>query len=150
MWSACGAISKCRQTSDILVCQARRVWPLKNHNFWNCLTFLNKHLIFVGSLKEPLSVDNRAILKYAQTWIICPLKSQIDILNRLAFLNQHLIFLGSLKEPIGGNSVKISNGRAFSLFETVLGCQAFSHIVLKNSYCLCWYHKMWNATDRLW
>ena len=66
---------------------------LKSHfKFWNCLIYLNKHLIFVGSLKEPLSVDNRAILKYAQARRICPPKSQINIWNRLTFLNQHLIF----------------------------------------------------------
>ena len=92
MWSACSAISKWQLTSNISVCQARRVWPLKTHNFWNFLTYLNKHLIFVGSLKEPLSVDNRAILKYAQARRICPPKSQINIWNRLTFLNQHLIF----------------------------------------------------------
>ena len=48
----------------------------------------------------------------------------------MTFLNKHLMFLRSLKEPFGGNSVKISDCRAFScLFETVPGCRAFSHSV---------------------
>ena len=35
--------------------------------------------------------------------------------------------------------MKIADSRAYSLFETVPGCRAFSDIVLKYSYCLCWY-----------
>ena len=57
-------------------------------------------------------------------------KKQINCWDGLTFLNKHLMFLRSLKEPFGGNSVKISDCRAFScLFETVPGCRAFSHSV---------------------
>ena len=37
---------------------------------------------------------------------MCPLKNQINFLNRWTFPSKHLIFLKSLKEPFGGNCVK--------------------------------------------
>ena len=51
-------------------------------------------------------------------------------MNRLTFLKKHLIFLKSLKEPLGGNCVKMFDCRAFSLFETVHSCWAFSQCVV--------------------
>ena len=54
-----------------------------------------------------LSVENRAILKYAQARRICSLKKKVNFWNRLTFLNKHLLFLRSLKGPFGGNSVKL-------------------------------------------
>ena len=54
------------------------------------------------------------------------LKKQIKVWNRFTSLIKHVIFLRSLKERFGGNSVKISDCRSFSLIETVPGCRAFS------------------------
>ena len=56
------------------------------------------------------------------------------IWNFLTFLNKDLKFLRKLEEPSHGNSVKISDYRAFSLFETVLGCRALSHSVNCNPF----------------
>ena len=67
------------------------------------------------------SVDNRAILYYAQARRIHPLNKQINFWNRFTFLNKHLIFLNSLKESFSGILVNISNCRAFSPFEIVSG-----------------------------
>ena len=50
--------------------------------------------------------------------------------NRLTFLNKHLILFKSLIESFDGGCVKIFDGRAFSLFETVPSCRAFSHSVI--------------------
>ena len=43
--------------------------------------------------------------------------------NRMTFLNKHLILFKSLIESFGGGCVKIFDGRAFSLFETVPSCR---------------------------
>ena len=67
-----------------------------------------------------LGVNNHAILQYAQAQNIYPLEQQTNFWNGLTFLNKHLIFSRSLKEPFG----KISDCRAFSLFETMPSCQA--------------------------
>ena len=67
-----------------------------------------------------LGVNNHAILRYAQAQNIYPLEQQTNFWNGLTFLNKHLIFSRSLKEPFG----KISDCRAFSLFETMPSCQA--------------------------
>ena len=90
-------------------------------------------LIFRKTCFSPVKIKlNRAILKYAQARKIFPLKSKMTFWDHLTFRNKHLIFIRSLKEPLGGNSVKSSDRRAFSLFKTVPGCQAFSHSVIGN------------------
>ena len=62
-----------------------------------------------------------------------PLKSQLDCWNRSKFLSKNLIFLKSLKQPSGGNSVKISDCRAISVFDTMPGCRAFSYSAEKGN-----------------
>ena len=50
--------------------------------------------------------------------------------NRLKFLNKHRILSRGLKNAFYWNFVKIFDWPAFSLFETVPGCRAYSHSVL--------------------
>ena len=71
------------------------------------------------------------IVVIVQARRICPLKNHINFWNHLTFFIKHLILLRSLKEPFHENCVKIFYCWAFSLSETIPGCQAFSH-------CICW------------
>ena len=52
--------------------------------------------------------------------------NRLNTRNRLTFLNKHLI----IRRSFGGSCVKMFDCRAFSLLETVPGCQAFSHRVI--------------------
>ena len=53
--------------------------------------------------------------------------------NRSAFLKKHQILSAEkFKESFSGNSVKLSDFRVFSSFETLPGCQAYSHIEIRN------------------
>ena len=104
---------------------ARRICPLKSQvNFWNRLTFLNKHSNTLQRFQGTIwwhfgenfwlpgirpfetvpgrlirNIDNRATSWCAQARRICLLKDQVNFWNRLTFLSKHLMFLRSLKEP---------------------------------------------------
>ena len=68
----------------------------------------------------------------AQAWLFRRLAHQHNFWSRSAFLKKHRIPSRCLKESISGNSVKISNCRAFSPFKTLPGCRAYSHSVYEN------------------
>ena len=53
--------------------------------------------------------------------------------NRSTFLKKHQILsTEKFKESFSGNSVKLSDFRVFSSFETLPGCLAYSHIEIQN------------------
>ena len=54
----------------------------------------------------------------------------IKVLESLYISKKHQIPSRSLKESFTGNSVKISDCRAFSPFKTLPGCGAFSHSLI--------------------
>ena len=63
---------------------------------------------------------------YAHAKISHQLHSQNNFWSRLTFLNKHIIVSWGLRKAFWGNLVKIFDCRAFSLFETVPGCRAYS------------------------
>ena len=81
----------------------------------------------------PLAEWGGGVSKFAGVQIRCDTgygPNALDTQNRLTFLNKHLILFKSLIESFDGGCVKIFDGRAFSLFETVPSCRAFSHSVI--------------------
>ena len=51
--------------------------------------------------------------------IIFPLKNQVNFWSRLTFLDKYLISFRGFKEQFSGTLEKISDRRAFRIFETV-------------------------------
>ena len=125
--------------------QACRIRPLQIHNnFRNRLAIPNKHRIFPLGSKEAFCSNSLTISNYRckrkfskcqahADFIVCTgsvirhLANQHNFWNRSAFLKKHQIPSRSSKEPFSGNSVKICDCRAFSLFKTLPGYQAFRH-----------------------
>ena len=58
--------------------------------------------------------------------------------NRSAFLKKQQMPSRSLKEPVSGNSVKISDCRAFSPFKSLPGFQALRHSVKDMNMFVTW------------
>ena len=130
--------------------QEWRIRPLQIHNnFQNPLVIINKHLIFSSGSKDSvccysINISNcrckrkfsecqhMQILQYAQARLFCHLANKQNFCKRFTFLKKHQISSRSLKESFSGNSVKLSDCRAFSPFETLPGCRAFS----RHSVCL--------------
>ena len=69
------------------------------------------------------------ILWYAQVRLFRHLAHKHNFWNRSTFLKKHQILSRSPKESFSGNSVKISDCRAFSPFKILPGCRAFRHSV---------------------
>ena len=70
----------------------------------------------------------------AQARLFRHLANEHNFWNCFTFLKKHQISSRSLKESFSGNSVKISDCRVFSPFETLPGCRAFRHSEFKICY----------------
>ena len=137
--------SRIKTTVILWYAQAWRIHPLQIHNnFQNRLAILNNHRIFSLGSKEAfcrnsINISNCRFkrnffkgqadtdLQYAQARFFHHLANERNFRNRSTFLKKHQIPSRSLRESFSGNSLKMSDYRAFSPFETLPGCWTFRH-----------------------